>query len=202
MIHRYLAPKSPSGRVFVLLHGTGGDETDLLTIATRMEPLAGILALRGDVVEQGQNRFFKRLAPGVFDQTDLAMRTNNLHAFLKDQAIRYGYDENQMVLVGYSNGANIAASLLLQTDATVAGAVLFHPMLPCKAILGMNRPSVPVFIAASSNDSIAPLESALALEKELQSVGHVVSLRTKTSGHQLTTQTIEEAKVWLSTIDS
>jgi phospholipase/carboxylesterase len=200
MIHRFVPTSQSSKRTLVLLHGTGGDETDLLDIAAWIDPSAGVLSLRGDVVEQGQNRFFKRLAPGVFDQADLAMRTRNLHAFLKDASIRYGFDPNQIVLVGYSNGANIAASLLLQTEATVAGAVLFHPMLPCKAIPGMNRQSVPVFIEASSNDSIAPLNSALELEEELKFVGHAVTKRIGTSGHRLTMETIEDAKTWLASI--
>lgn len=200
MIHRYVAPSTTSKRTLVLLHGTGGDETDLLDIAAWIDPTAGVLALRGDVVEQGQNRFFKRLAPGVFDQADLALRTKNLHAFLNDASIRYGFDVGQTVLIGYSNGANIAASLLLQTDAKIGGTILFHPMLPCKAVSNPNRKRVPVFLAASSNDPIAPLKSALELEKELGSVGHSVSKRIGTSGHRLTMETIEEAKTWLASI--
>lgn len=200
MIHRYVAPSTTSKRTLVLLHGTGGDETDLLDIAAWIDPTAGVLALRGDVVEQGQNRFFKRLAPGVFDQADLALRTKNLHAFLNDASVRYGFDVEQTVLIGYSNGANIAASLLLQTDAKIGGAILFHPMLPCKAVMNPNRKRVPVFLTASSNDPIAPLKSALELEEELASVGHSVSKRIGTSGHQLTMETIEEAKTWLASI--
>lgn len=200
MMHRYVAPSTTSKQTFVLLHGTGGDETDLLEIAAYIDPTAGVLALRGDVVEQGQNRFFKRLAPGVFDQVDLAMRTKNLHAFLNDASVQYGFDVRQTVLIGYSNGANIAASLLLQTDAPIGGAVLFHPMLPCKAVSNPNRKHVPVFLTASSNDPIAPLKSALELETELTSVGHAVTKRIGTSGHRLTMETIEEAKTWLASI--
>jgi phospholipase/carboxylesterase len=200
MIHRYVAPSTTSKRTLVLLHGTGGDETDLLDIAAWIDPTAGVLALRGDVLEQGQNRFFKRLAPGVFDQVDLTMRTINLQAFLNDASVRYGFDVRQTVLIGYSNGANIAASLLLQTEAPIGGAVLLHPMLPCKAVSNPNRKRVPVFLAASSNDPIAPLKSALELEMELASVGHAVTKRIGTSGHRLTMDSIEEAKTWLASI--
>lgn len=199
MIHRYLPPQKTSQRTLVLLHGTGGDENDLLDIAALIDPSAGILALRGDVVEQGQNRFFKRLAPGVFDQADLTLRTNNLKAFLKDASVRYGFELNKTVLVGYSNGANIAASLLLQTGVTIGGAILLHPMLPCQARSVPDRPSIPVFMAASSNDPIVPFASATTLEKELRSIQHDVTMRIGASGHRLTMETIEAAKQWLQT---
>jgi len=200
MFHRYHPPKENGLRTLVLLHGTGGDENDLLDIAAWIDPSAGILALRGDVVEQGQNRFFKRLAPGVFDQADLTMRTNNLEAFLKDASKRYGFDLGQTILVGYSNGANIAASLLLQTDASIGGAVLLHPMFPCQARRILDRPSIPVFMAASSNDPIAPFASAAKLEQELKSIDHPVTMRVGASGHRLTMETIEAAKQWLQSL--
>lgn len=199
MFHRYHSPKENKSRTLVLLHGTGGDENDLLDVAAWIDPSAGILALRGDVVEQGQNRFFKRLAPGVFDQADLALRTNNLAAFLNDASIRYGFDLDKAILVGYSNGANIAASLLLQTGVSIGGAVLLHPMLPCQARQILDRPSIPVFMAASSNDPIAPFASAAALEQELRNIHHNVTMRVGASGHRLTMETIEAAKQWLHT---
>lgn len=199
MFHRYHSPKENNSRTLVLLHGTGGDENDLLDVAAWIDPSAGILALRGDVVEQGQNRFFKRLAPGVFDQADLALRTNNLAAFLNDASIRYGFDLDKAILVGYSNGANIAASLLLQTGVSIGGAVLLHPMLPCQARQILDRPSIPVFMAASSNDPIAPFASAAALEQELRNIHHNVTMRVGASGHRLTMETIEAAKQWLHT---
>lgn len=199
MFHRYHSPKENKSRTLVLLHGTGGDENDLLDVAAWIDPSAGILALRGDVVEQGQNRFFKRLAPGVFDQADLALRTNNLAAFLNDASIRYGFDLDKAILVGYSNGANIAASLLLQTGVSIGGAVLLHPMLPCQARQIPDRPSIPVFMAASSNDPIAPFASAATLEQELRNFHHNVTMRVGASGHRLTMETIEAAKQWLHT---
>lgn len=180
-----------------MLHGTGGDEFDLLDIATLIDPSAGVLSLRGDVVEQGQNRFFKRLAPGVFDQADLAMRTKNLAAFLQEASASYIFDLDKTVLVGYSNGANIAASLLLQTDMAIGGAVLLHPMLPCEPRNLPERPSFPVFLAASSNDPIAPFTSAKTLELELRRINHRVTMRVGASGHQLTMDTIEAARQWL-----
>lgn len=198
MIHLFQSPKNNAKRTLVFLHGTGGDERDLLFLASELDPDAGVLSLRGDVVEAGQNRFFKRLAPGVFDQADLKKRTANLERFLMESSKKYGFDLSHVELVGYSNGANIAASLLLQTATEIEGAILFHPMLPCEPSDLAHKQGIKVFLAASTNDPIAPFETAKALELALRRIGHEVRMHVGASGHRLTNESIRAAKEWLA----
>ncbi len=127
-IHRYIP--GTSGRTLILLHGTGGTETDLLELGRRLDPEAALLSLRGKVLENGMPRFFRRLAEGVFDQKDLVFRTHELADFIQVAAERYGFNQSQSVAVGYSNGANIAGSILLLRPQTLQGAALLRPMVP------------------------------------------------------------------------
>src|ERR1700754_1605895 len=125
-VHKFVP--GTSGRTLVLLHGTGGTESDLLGLGRALDPDAALLSLRGKVLENGMPRFFRRLAEGVFDQEDLQFRTRELADFLTEAADRYGFDAKRVIAVGYSNGANIAASLLLRQPEKLAAAALFHPM--------------------------------------------------------------------------
>jgi len=128
--HRY-QPGAPGSRVtLLLLHGTGGNESDLLPLGSAVAPQAALLSPRGNVLERGMPRFFRRLAEGVFDLDDLTQRTYELADFVDAAARTYGFDAAQVVGLGYSNGANIAASLLLLRPQVLAGAALLRPMLP------------------------------------------------------------------------
>src|SRR5881409_1880630 len=127
-IHEFV-PGS-SSRTLLLLHGTGGNERDLIPLGRELDPSAALLSLRGKVLENGMPRFFRRLAEGVFDLNDLKKRTNELADFVAAAARHYGFASDRVVAVGYSNGANIAASMLLLRPATLAGAVLFRVMTP------------------------------------------------------------------------
>src|SRR5881394_3555931 len=130
-IHRYEPPAADAGPItLLLLHGTGGDEHDLLPLGRVLLPGAGMLSPRGQVSEHGANRFFRRLAEGVFDQEDLARRTEALAAFVEAAARAYGFDRAGVVAVGFSNGANIAVSLLLRHPGVLRAAVLLRPMVP------------------------------------------------------------------------
>src|SRR5690625_1592958 len=112
MKHIFQKGNDPSKPTLLLLHGTGGTEQDLLPLSENIDPDANILSVRGNVSENGMPRFFRRLAEGVFDEEDLIFRTKELNEFLDEAAETYGFDRDQVVAVGYSNGANIAASLL------------------------------------------------------------------------------------------
>ena len=137
-----------------MLHGTGGNELDLLPLAGMIDDEANVLSVRGNVLENGMPRFFRRLAEGVFDEEDLIFRTKELNEFLDEAAEKYGFDRDNMIAIGYSNGANIAASLLFHYQNALKGAILHHPMVPRRGIELPDLTGKSVFIAAGTNDPI------------------------------------------------
>src|SRR5262249_16993263 len=145
-VHRFVpAPSAGSGTTLLLLHGTGGNENDLLELGQTLAPNAALLSPRGKVSERGMPRFFRRLAEGVFDIEDLKFRTQALADFVASAASAYGFDPGKVIAVGYSNGANIAVSMLLLRPATLAGAVLFRPMVPFVPAVPPDLSGKPVF---------------------------------------------------------
>ncbi|TWD93381.1 phospholipase/carboxylesterase [Neobacillus bataviensis] len=180
----------------LLLHGTGGNELDLLPLAGRIDDEASVLSVRGNVLENGMPRFFQRLAEGVFDEEDLVFRTKELYEFLDEAAEKYGFDREHIIAIGYSNGANIAASLLFHYQNALKGAILHHPMVPRKGIDLPDLSGTSVFIAAGTNDPIcSPMESA-ELESLLKKANANVELHWENRGHQLTAQEVEAAASW------
>lgn len=182
--------------VLLLLHGTGGNENDLLPLADIVDPTASVLSVRGNVLENGMPRFFKRLAEGVFDIEDLIFRTNELNQFLEDAAKEYQFDRNNIVAIGYSNGANIAASLLFHYADALKGAILHHPMVPRRGIELPNLEGKNVFIAAGVNDPICPQQESIDLQALLESAGASVEVKWENFGHQLTMSEVQAAKAW------
>lgn len=182
--------------VFLLLHGTGGTEQDLLSLGEIVDPEASVLSVRGNVLENGMPRFFKRLAEGVFDEEDLVFRTKELKDFLAQAAIDYEFDPGNLLAIGYSNGANIAASLLFHYDNVLKGAVLHHPMVPIRTISLPNLTGVHVWIGAGKNDPICPQAESIELHSLLESAGASVELHWENAGHQLTMAEVEAAKTW------
>ena len=205
-VHRWEpADMSASGKAagkaaatLLLLHGTGGSEHDLIDLGKSLLPEANLLSPRGKVSENGMARFFARLAEGVFDLPDLHRRTDELAAFIDSAAKTYGFDRNRTVAVGYSNGANIAASLLLSKRGALAGAVLFHPMVPFEPEAGLDLTGVPVFIAAGSQDPLVPPASTERLAELLSAGGAVVETRWQDGGHRISHAEVETARAWIS----
>lgn len=195
-VHRYLPPAPGDGRTLLLLHGTGGDETDLLPVADMLAPGAGILSPRGTVLEHGAARFFRRIAEGVFDIDDLHARTSDLIAFVDAAARHYGFDPGAVTAVGFSNGANIAASVLLSSPTTLAGAVLFRPMVPFVPETPVALSGVRVFIGAGRSDAIATPEQAERLTELLRLLGAEVTLAWQAGGHGLTRGDLAAAAEW------
>lgn len=183
-------------RTLLLLHGTGETEKDLLPLANIIDPKANVLSVRGQVLENGMPRFFRRLAEGVFDEADLILRTEALKKFLDESSKTYHFDHDQVFAVGYSNGANIAASLLFHYENVLAGAILHHPMVPRRNIELPKLTNVPIFIGAGKNDLMCPPEETDELEDILTKVGADVTVHWENNGHQLTTSEIEAAKRW------
>lgn len=197
MIHLYQAPKTADAPIFLFLHGTGGTEQDLVGLVSLLDSEAGYLSVRGEVSENGMPRFFKRLAEGVFDEEDLALRTARLIQFLRDQAAERGFDLDRLIPVGYSNGANIAANMLFE-EALFKQAILLHPMVPRRGVTLPDLSDVRVFIGAGSNDPICPAQETEELSAILKQAGASVDVTWSNYGHQLVMPTIEAATDWLN----
>ncbi len=194
-IHRY--EPGEALETLLLLHGTGGDESDLLPLGRHLAPQAGRLAPRGRVLENGMPRFFRRLAPGVFDEADLRRQAADLARFLQAAADRYGFDAARVWAVGYSNGANMAAALMLLHPQTLCGAVLMRPVLPLRPEAPPDLSGRAVLILAGERDPWAPREQVEALARVLEAAGASVTLRWHPDGHAMAPEEITAARDWL-----
>lgn len=193
---QHLYKKGTNDHTFLLLHGTGGDEQSLLQLAELVDAQANVLSVRGNVLEQGMPRFFKRLAEGVFDFEDLALRTKELYDFLAEASERYAFDRTKVIALGYSNGANIAANLLFTYEDALAGAILHHPMVPRRDANMPNLANVPVFIGAGVNDPMCTKEESEELAERLTAAGAQVETAWFNFGHQLTMHEVQAATSW------
>jgi len=194
-IHEFVP--GTSNRTLLLLHGTGGNERDLIPLVRGLDSRAALLSPRGKVLENGMPRFFRRVAEGVFDLDDLKKRTNELAGFVAAAAQHYGFASDKVVAVGYSNGANIAASMLLLRPKTLRGAVLFRAMVPLVPESLPDLSSVCVWIGAGSEDPIIPTSETQRLVELLRSAGADVTIRFARAGHGLSNDDIITARDWL-----
>jgi predicted esterase len=195
-IHEFVP--GTSNRTLLLLHGTGGNERDLIALGRELDPNAALLSPRGKVLENGMPRFFRRLAEGVFDLEDLQFRTNELADFVIAARQHYRFASDNLVAVGYSNGANIAASMLLLRPEILRTAILFRAMVPLYPEVRPNLSSVRVWIGAGTNDPIIPMPETKALAELLGDSGADVAIRCFQSGHELTMADVESAREWLT----
>ena len=200
-VHRYVPPNAGAepagGTTLLLLHGTGGDEEDLIPVGRELLPGAGMLSPRGKVLERGAPRFFRRIAEGVFDQEDLSRRTEELAVFVEAAATTYQLERDGIVAVGFSNGANIAASLLLRRPGLLRGAVLFSPMVPFEPETLPRLDGTSVFIGAGRADQIAPAAQAERLATLLRDAGADVTVHWEPGGHALTRGELAAAHEWI-----
>lgn len=196
MKHIFKKGTDANAPVLLLLHGTGGTERDLLPLADRISPASSVLSVRGNVLENGMPRYFRRLAEGVFDIEDLLFRTKELNEFLDTAAQEYGFDRNNLVAIGYSNGANIAGSLLFHYKGTLRGAILHHPMVPIRGVELPDLTGVPCFIGAGSNDPICAPQETEDLQRLLSEAGASVTVHWEQYGHQLTSTEVAAAAAW------
>jgi phospholipase/carboxylesterase len=186
-----------SDRTLLLLHGTGGNEQDLIPLGRYLDPEAALLSPRGQVLENGMPRYFRRLAEGVFDQKDLIHRTNELAEFLQQAAAHYRFDQQKLRAVGYSNGANIAGALLLLRPEALRGAALLRPMVPLLPERLPDLTSISVLVIAGNQDPIISLENARELVELLRRSGADVTVCFENAGHALINTTVETTKCWL-----
>jgi phospholipase/carboxylesterase len=190
-----------SSRTLLLLHGTGGNERDLLPLGRELDPNASLLSPRGKILENGMPRFFRRLAEGVFDLEDLKMRTNELADFVAAAVRDYKLDADHVVGVGYSNGANIAASMLLLRPEIMHAAILFRAMVPLIPDKVLDLSSVHVWIGAGDQDPIVPASETKRLAELLRRAGADVTIRFFKAGHGLTSSELEAAGQWLKGVE-
>ena len=200
--HRYIPPLDRNEKAeltLLLLHGTGGNEDDLLPLGRELDPNAGLLSPRGKILEGGRiPRFFRRLAEGVFDIEDLKFRTLELAGFVEKASSIYEFDARRVIAVGYSNGANIAASMLLLKPQTLTGAILFRAMVP---LVPDNLPDLSdkrMIMSSGLRDPIATRQEAERLSGLFKQAHAVVDLQWQNSGHELIQEDIHAAKQWLS----
>jgi phospholipase/carboxylesterase len=195
-IHRF----EPGNRLEVppllLLHGTGGDENDLLPLGQAIAPGAALLSPRGKVLENGMPRFFRRLAEGVFDEDDLRRRTNELADFVGEARERY--DLAAPIALGFSNGANIAAAMLLLRPDVLAGAMLLRAMVPLREMPRSNLAGKPVLIVSGQSDPIIPPSNSADLAAILTNAGANVQHRKLPVGHPLSQTDVFVAHKWIS----
>ncbi len=195
-IHRF--EPGQGEETLLLLHGTGGDENDLVPLGRRLAPRANLLSPRGPVLEHGMPRFFRRLEVGVFDEADLIRRMGDLGRFVRAAAGRYGFDPLRVRALGYSNGANTGAALLLLDPALLAGAALLRALLPIEPPQPPELTGKPVLIAAGRRDPFASIERVEALAHRLRNAGATVDLRWTEGGHELGAEEIDAVAEWLA----
>lgn len=196
-VHEFVS--GGSSRTLLLLHGTGGNERDLLPLGRELDPNASLLSPRGKVLENGMPRFFRRLAEGVFDLEDLQTRTHELADFVTAAAKFYELDITRIVAIGYSNGANIAASMLLLRPEVLRAAILFRAMVPLVPDHLPDLSSARAWIGAGDQDPIVPASEAQQLAKLLRDAGADVTIHFANASHGLTNEDVKTARDWLET---
>src|SRR5215208_367386 len=193
--HRFVPATSAGQPPILLLHGTGGDENDLLPLGQTIAPGAALLSPRGRVLEGGMPRFFRRLAEGVFDEEDVRRRAHELADFVLAARDAYGLDAP--IALGFSNGGNIAAAVLQLRPEVLAGAVLLRAMVPLKDVPDADLTGKPVLILSGAIDPTVPAENAARLTAILKGAGATVDHRTLPAGHNLTQADLALTKTWL-----
>jgi predicted esterase len=196
--HHFFQSDQADAPVLLLLHGTGGDENDLIPLGRELLPGAHLLSPRGQVLENGMPRYFRRLAEGVFDLEDLRLRTRELAEFVSWAREAYNLTTNPIYAVGYSNGANIAANLLLTEPSTLQGAVLFRALLPTQPATMPNLAQVPVLLLAGEHDQMISKQGTDQLVHALQSAQATLTVQWMPTGHQLSNGDVQLATRWLT----
>ena len=201
-VHRYVpagvGASAHGGTTLLMLHGTGGDENDLLRLGRMMLPGDALLSPRGKVDEGGALRFFRRIREGVFDQQDLAFRTDELAAFITGAAEAYQLRRERIIAVGFSNGANIAGSLLLRRPGVITRAILLSPMVPFEPDPTPDLSETRVFIGAGKTDQMVPAAQTERLAELLRTAGAQVTLHWEDGGHAIGDGEIRAAQRWLA----
>jgi predicted esterase len=197
-VHRFRPATSGSPDTLLVLHGTGGNEDDLIGIAQTVAPGAAVISPRGNVLEGGAPRFFRRLAEGVFDPAEVRSRGEELAKFIRAAVASYDLDPARVFALGYSNGANIASTVMLLDPEVLQAAVLLRPMLVFEPKEKVDLSRNALLISAGKVDPIVPPESVEKLAALLGERGAEVTLKWQLGGHNLVPSEIKEAGDWLA----
>ncbi|MFL5463358.1 MAG: alpha/beta hydrolase [Gemmatimonadaceae bacterium] len=197
-IHRFVPADSPSGETLLVLHGTGGTENDLIGIGQAVAPGAAILSPRGNVLENGAPRFFRRLAEGVFDPKEVRSRAEELARFIRAAVVTYRLDASRVFALGYSNGANVASTVMLIEPGVLQGAVLFRPMLVYEPDENKDLSGSALLLSAGRMDPIVPTTSVERLVDLFQSAHADVTLKWQLAAHNLLPSEVREAADWFA----
>lgn len=200
-IHKFIPSEQHSTKdtpTLVLLHGTGGNEDDLIPLGQFLAPEANLLGIRGNVLEGGMSRFFRRLSEGVFDEEDLILRTHELAQFLRESIAQYSLNPTQLIAVGYSNGANIAASLMLLEPSSLSKAILLRAMVPLVPESLPDLSGRDVLMQCGTQDRLIPAKNSQRLADILTSTGAAVTLNWQETGHNLTNTEFRTVQTWLN----
>jgi predicted esterase len=198
-VHVFKPAQSPGAPTLLLLHGTGGDEHDMLALAN-LAPGAGVLSPRGKVLENGRPRFFRRLAEGVFDVEDLKTRAGELAGFVAAAAAHYRFDPARVIAMGFSNGANIASAVMLLRPGVLKAGILFRAMVPLEPDPLPVLSGTGVLISNGQLDPIVAVEETERLARLLQRAGADVDVHWQPAGHQLMPTDFSVAKTWLQSV--
>jgi len=195
--HRFEPGQTLASPTLLLLHGTGGDENDLVGVGRSVAPQANLLSVRGRVLENGMPRFFRRFAEGIFDEEDIKFRAQELVGFIAAAAVHYGFDAQRVIAFGYSNGANIAGAILLLHPAALAGAILMRPMVPLVPSFVQDLSGKQILIQAGTADPMGSVSEIERLVILLGKAGAEITVRQHHAGHGLTHEDFVEAQKWL-----
>ena len=182
--------------LIICLHGTGGDEKSLIRIVERIDDKASVLGIRGNIVENGLNRFFKRIKPGLFDLESLVFETSNLKSFIDSFIENHNYLPENVVVIGYSNGANILASLILSYGKIIKSAVLMHPMVPFRNRKNQDLDRMPILITAGRTDPMVSESETIELDSIMTQANAEVKTVWQDTGHEITLAEIDSIKQW------
>lgn len=195
--HHVFQKGAPSSPALLLLHGTGGNENDLLDLGKMISPTSSLLSPRGKILENGMPRFFKRLAEGVFDLEDLHFRTNELADFILEAKKEYDLEDRPLIALGFSNGANIAASMLLQRPEILDGAILLRAMTPFEPKELPDLKNKKILMLSGKGDQIIPTENASRLARIFEIAEANIDFEIIPATHQLTQIDVDRSKAWL-----
>jgi predicted esterase len=197
-IHRFVPGEDASVETLLVLHGTGGNENDLIGIGQAIAPGAAILSPRGNVLENGAPRFFKRIAEGVFDPKEVRSRGEELARFIRAAAVTYRLDPSRIFALGYSNGANIASTVMLIEPGAIQASILLRPMVVYQPPEKSDLSGSSVFISAGRMDPIVPTASVEHLAKLFRSANADVTLKWQLAAHNLVPTEVREAAEWFA----
>lgn len=198
---KHIFKKGDNHRTLLLFHGTGGSEKDLIPISEMIDPNANILSIRGDVLENGMSRFFKRIAEGIFDEQDLIKRTHDLKNFIDEAIQTYALDKDKLIGFGYSNGANILGSLLFHYPDVINYAILSHPMVPLRKIELPDLKNTHVFIGAGYDDPIIVQDETIELINIFKGAHATVTSLYTDYGHRFSEPELKGIIDWYQKLD-